>query len=230
MRAALLSALRSVEVLREANSDIDAQVQLYLDNPDKKTIAIASGFSDQVGITQVSFGDLGLVRNYAIDVGTDSTHFAFLDGDDLWSSNWLALAANKAIEFSDSNFVLHPEIAYCFGTQGIESRVISEHISTSDSRYDPYALIAGNYWSALSFASRELYQQFPYVRRSLDLSIGFEDWIFNIQTVGAGTHHVAVPRTAHFHRRKSNGSLAQAEIDREATFIPTRFWWDLIRA
>lgn len=229
LRSALRSALQNVEAVRVRYPSVDARVSVFLDNPDSLTRQVAFDFNSQVEISEVSFGDLGMVRNFAVTSGEDSTHFAFLDGDDLWSWNWLEGAVSRAMDKNGDTFVLHPQINYCFGTSGAESRVISEHVSTSDSRYDPYALVSGNYWSALSFAPRTVYKNFPYVSRSIELSIGFEDWIFNIQTIGAGIEHLSVPGTAHFHRRKPHGSLAQEEKDRQATFFPTRYWWKLAR-
>lgn len=230
LRSALRSAVQNVEAVRATHPTVDSRIAILLDNADEATREVAFEFQSQVDVSEVSFGDLGMVRNYAVTKGEDSTHFAFLDGDDLWSWNWLEGAVSRALKSNGDNFVLHPQINYCFGTDGAESRVVSEHVSTSDPRYDPYALVAGNYWSALSFAPRNVYMRFPYVSRSINLSVGFEDWIFNIQTVAAGIEHLSIPGTAHFHRRKPHGSLAQEEKDRQATFFPSKYWWLLARS
>jgi hypothetical protein len=124
--------------------------------------------------------------------------------------------------------VLHPQLTYCFGTEGIESQIVMEHIDSEDTRFDPFNLVSSNYWSALAFASKTLLMKYPYVSSSKALGLGFEDWTFNIQTLSSGIRHAVIPETVHFIRRKESGSRGAEENARSATFKPTSNWRNFI--
>ena len=54
-----------------------------------------------------------------------------------------------------------------------------------------------NYWTALSFAAREIYLHHRYPSTDLELGFGFEDWAWNMETIDAGVLHKIVPGTGH---------------------------------
>ena len=202
---------------------VSFSIHVYLDSADSLTLSRAREF-EKVQVVEVEFADICKVRNLAVEQ-ISSDYIAFLDGDDLWCDDWLL----RCIEFYKSQIesecmVLHPQLTYCFGTQGIESQIVMEHIDSKDDRFDPFNLVSSNYWSALAFAPRSLFQKFPYVSSSEFLGLGFEDWTFNIQTLSSGIRHAVVPETVHFIRRKDSGSRGAEENARKATFKPTFDW------
>ena len=60
-----------------------------LDNPtDATRAAFAEAGEHGAAVAEVSYADQGKVRNHAVGL-VSAGHVAFLDGDDLWSENWL---------------------------------------------------------------------------------------------------------------------------------------------
>ena len=106
----LRSFQRAIEVAREHYS---VQALLYLDRPDALTERLFKGFAETPESLQiVDFGDQGQVRNAAIEK-VEGTYTAFLDGDDLWSSDWLVQAMGFLQDKPDT-YIAHPAFNYFF--------------------------------------------------------------------------------------------------------------------
>lgn len=226
LRSSILSAETNAKLLLDRHG-ISSKIYVFLDGADIETKSVAYSLSDICDVFEVAFLDLGLVRNYAAST-CEEKFVAFLDGDDIWGFNWIAEAIGLILHKSMPDlFVLHPEVNYCFGTKAIQGQVVVGQISSDDPQFDPYALVSGNYWSALVLAPRSVFQLVPYKPRSMELRTGYEDWSFNIETLEKRIPHFVVPKTVHFIRRKPEGSLGMEENVRKATFSPSKYWLGL---
>jgi hypothetical protein len=169
----------------------------------------------------VAFGDLGLSRN----AGTQAAKgkwIAFLDGDDLWGTNWLTACHSTAIG-DMRNVVWHPEASQYFALEPH----IYRHIDMEDPTFDLLTLMTNNYWTSLSFAGRDLYLSYPYPPTHLDKHLGYEDWSWNTHTISQGVLHKVVPGTVHFIRQKPL-SLVRQTAARFSLMYPTLLFKDFI--
>lgn len=208
------SALRA-----QSRLEIDSEIHVVLDRPDSLTLKVAEGFGPKIKWSVVDFGDLGLARNFGVDNSRFDT-IAFLDGDDLWSVNWLAAASEFSAK-SGSGYILHPELNYYFNTDSPRrSGHITRHISSTSPDFDFTILAQRNYWTALSFGAKEIYKSFPFRSVGAEMGTGFEDWCFNIESLGGGVEHLVVPMTAHFIREKAQHSMRKIHARRNAIFNP----------
>lgn len=146
--------------------------------------------------------DLALSRNKSIDQ-CQGTFVALLDGDDLWAPNWL----NKSIQYArtspDTPQILHPQYNVYFGRG---NQYIFEHIDSSSRSFSADYARHANCWTALSFAKRSHYLEYPYRSNQIDKGFGYEDWTWNVQLLEAGFRHVVIYDTAHFIRQNNFGS------------------------
>ncbi len=205
----LKSALRACA---EA-SPLRTEIVLVLDRADGPTHKVAQSFTE-LGVIEVDFGDPGLARNFAAQKARGA-FVALLDGDDLFSKNWLAAAHQIAMRAPDA--VYHPEVNLIFGEQFLAQVQV-------DAAVDPLTsldLIEFNHWSALSFLKRELYLKNPYGASRTSQGYGFEDWYWNAHIVAQGFLHRVVPQTAHFIRRR-NFSRGQEHSRHSVTVPPFR--------
>lgn len=214
---ALSSMAELVSSAREAGLQVEARA--VLDRPDTLTrrfVASRGAWLDDV--EEVSFGDPGLTRNKAAH-SAKGRFLAFLDGDDLWGSDWLKLAyAAATAPGAPSKAIWHPESMYLFysrdfdrysATQNPHPHAESFHFFFHpgvDSDLSWNTLLLESLWSANVFALRSLHLQYPYRATDNEAGIGFEDWSWNIETVSAGIPHRIVPDTVHIIRVKDAGS------------------------
>lgn len=201
---------------------VGSSVTVVLDKSDGLTKKVTQGFQG-VRVLETDFGDLGLARNYGVSQSR-ANYIAFLDADDLFSSNWLELAW-KISETSDSDVVCHPEINYYFGHAETQfSRTVSRHLGSDDPNFPIFGMSTMNPWTALCFAPRRLLLDTPYLPVSRETGNGFEDWTFNLQTMAKGIKHTVVPKTAHFIRDKPGTRMRAEHSSRGAVFLPTQLW------
>ncbi|WP_051975420.1 glycosyltransferase [Cupriavidus necator] len=168
-------------------------------------------------ILHTQHGDPGLARNEGIQAACGE-YVAILDGDDLYSQDWLleALRLNR----SNPSFVVHPEYNIYFGAK----RWISRHPDQRDAGFRSWQLLTENAWTALSFARREIFLTQPYAPTPASAGFGYEDWHWNCDAIAAGLVHVVAPGTAHFIRLKSYGSrnaeaLEQGKVLRHSSLF-----------
>lgn len=183
---------------------ITTETIVVLDNPDDMTRDLARNyFPGDVRIIESSAGDPGAARNLGLSEakGRFST---LLDGDDLWSRNWIASAVELGRQRPDA--VLH---SHCNVVFGGDSNVWW-HIDSEGPLYLPEYLEWANYWDAMSFAETALYQRIPFRANDLKQGFGHEDWHWNIVTTDAGIAHKPVEGTVHFKRRRSGSQMANA--------------------
>ncbi len=185
---------------------IAVQGLVVLDKPDDYTKSVFSDVQEQDGfdLLETDFGDQGRARSFAAQKAKGN-YVAFLDGDDLWSVNWLMAAWNYYSE-GYKNAILHPEFNWFF--EGVSSVLIG--VDQDDDLFDLEYLRFGNYWDAMCMAPKEIFESHPYCERDIKGGFAFEDWHWNCVTLEQGIKHKIVPDTIHFKRRRSNSQTIEA--------------------
>lgn len=206
-RASLESAARAIDQVRRAG--LDCEVLAILDRSDAATHSVVQSVLDQrlVRIEETNFGELSSARNHAVSLAKGE-FVGFLDADDLWCREWLEAAYREAIQGPEA--VYHPALNLMFGAK----EFLFAHPDQRDPQVSLDSLRFVNYWTSLSFASRSIYERFPYRPNCLEQGFGFEDWAWHCETIAAGVEHRVVPQTTHFIRSKPSDSLRDRTVAR----------------
>lgn len=188
--------------------DLDIEVVLVIDRGDETTEAVLRhGFPEASRIILADEGDPGQSRNRGVEAATGE-FLTFLDADDLWSYNWLVEAWKLVRERPD--VIAHSEFNITFGNE----RNVWWHVDQEGPLFDEKYLKWANYWDAMSFARKEVYEKHPFKANDLKLGFGHEDWHWNTITCAAGLLHKPVGQTIHFKRRRKGSQMAKvAESD-----------------
>lgn len=203
------SMLAAVRVATEAGLDVEKLV--VLDEPDEATREMLAEVDTQgARLLEVSYGDQAPVRNHAVRESR-GRFIAFLDGDDLWTENWLVAA--HALCAAEPRTIVHPYADWVFG----ESRFLSLPPDQTNPQFDPATLRVTNAWDALCLAPREAYLDHPFQARDLAHGYAFEDWLWNLETVQAGYVHRVVPDTIHFKRSRPGSQFRLASTNQSMT-------------
>ncbi len=207
-----------------ARAGHDVEIIAVLDRADELTATVVADLlPGDAKIIDTDFGDLGEARNAAAEAAR-GRYVGFLDADDLWCPDWLEASA-AAAEAREDPVVWHPEVSVFFGG----AKHILHHVDMEGPEFKPATLVLHNYWTALSFAARQLYLDHPYPRTDLDAGFGFEDWAWNLLTASHGVLHKIVPGTGHVIRRKLSDSLGQSTVRAQAVPRPNDYMIDYIR-
>ncbi len=214
-RASCLSALEAVTHAKR--NGFDASMLAILDRPDTATIELVKGLQKQHSFQwqEVDYGDLSMSRNHGVDE-TSADFVGFLDGDDLWSTNWLTASATFCHEKGPTT-ICHPKWNVIFGAD--QRHFI--HMDQTSRAYQVSNLRYENSWTALSFASRAIYKSIRYRSNRLQDGFGYEDWSWNCETIASGYLHWAVPETSHFIRYKKTDSLRMETNARSCLMSPS---------
>lgn len=193
------------EACRYASSKgVDVNMMVVMDRPTPETRAVFTGLDENVTVLETNFGDQGLVRNSAVENATGE-YIAFIDGDDLWSENWLYEAA-AFLQNKPLTTIAHPEFNWFF--QGVSSILIT--IDQDDPLFAEDFLRFGNYWDAMCMTHRSTHLSHPYCQRRIQDGFAFEDWHWNCQTYESGCTHSVVNETIHFKRRRQRSQTIEA--------------------
>ncbi|MFN8391190.1 MAG: glycosyltransferase family A protein [Bdellovibrionota bacterium] len=199
------SALTAIAHARKAG--IVVEFLVMLDRPTKATRLYFDARQAAVDrIFECDFGDPGLARNAAIHAAK-GTYISLLDGDDLWGQAWLT----KSVEFlrqQNTAVICHPAISRFFG----ERTDIVAHPDQTDPRFSIPNLLVENAWTVLVTAPKRVFLDVPFPATSLQDGIGYEDWAWQCNCIGAGYIHRVVPDTIHFVRAKRNSHRAQTKL------------------
>ncbi len=199
----LVSFDQAIEAARQFGLVVEGLV--VLDRPTAATRMQFVGVEGRHRVIVADEGDPGLARNAAV-ASASGRFVAFLDGDDLWSQNWL-VAAHRFCAAEPDAIVAHSEVNVVFG----QVRQMWWHIDSRDPAFDLGYLRIGNYWDAMSFSTREIYRRHPFVANDLRRGFGHEDWHWNCLTLAVGIDHRPVPGTVHFKRRRRDSQMTLCE-------------------
>jgi glycosyltransferase involved in cell wall biosynthesis len=198
----IVSFERAIAVARESGLAVEGLI--VLDRPDAATLLQFKDVGSRHRVLITDHGDPGPARNSAVDAAKGQ-YVAFLDGDDLWSEDWLA-EAHRVCAQNPQTTVAHSEVDVIFGRE----RVMFWHVDSLDPTFEADFLRYGNYWDAMSFAARSIFRKFPFADNDLRRGFGHEDWHWNCVTLAAGIHHRPVAGTVHFKRRRAGSQSAHA--------------------
>lgn len=205
----LRSFLEASAVARDAGLTVELLV--VLDNPDPATVEALSA-ARRLGceVQRVAFADQGLVRNHGVKaVGGD--FIAFLDGDDLWSENWL-VEAHRVCRSTPGQVIAHPEVNWFFGNSPW-----LYFLPDQTDGFHPSLMRVANPWDALCMAPAAAYAEVPFSRRAITDGYAFEDWHWSMETFAAGYVHRVAPGTIHFKRRREGSQFMEARANRSLT-------------
>ncbi len=196
----MLSLKEALEEL--TNSGKKYEILIHLDNVDSNTEEYFSRYKndENIVIFHNSFGDLGLSRNFCIKKARGK-YIMTLDADDLISKEFIINGLARLEEAGENSVVLHPEYCISFRKGLLGAEIWKMNNSSKSSIENAKALLTANRWISVAFSSREVFMRFPY-REAKD-GFGFEDYMFNIDTVDAGIAHEVVPNSSFFYRRKN---------------------------
>jgi len=156
---------------------------------------------------------LGLSRNYAVEQSRGK-YVSFIDGDDLWCKTWISNSFQMASSRTPS--VLHPEYNIYFGSSDPH---VLHHVDMDDGDYLEEAISRENYWTALAFSERSIYEKYLYRNNEINAGFGYEDWTWNVATINGGIKHHVVKGTCHFIRRTA-GSSSLLNLTNSSSAIP----------
>jgi glycosyltransferase involved in cell wall biosynthesis len=142
-----------------------------------------------------------LARNQSIQIATGQ-YLALVDGEHLWSSNWLSLASQFVTQFK-RRCIAHSELKIFFDKEKFYAR----NVDQESSEFCLHSMFGHNYWNNSSFALREIYIEHPFVRSAQEPLASADDWHWNCQTVAAGLLHKVVPGTIHALRMQTSTDL-----------------------
>lgn len=209
----LASYWTAIEEARTAGLNVEPLVVLDRPTPLTQSMFTASA-ARGARIILNDDGDPGMTRNRGAGEATGK-YVTFLDGDDLWGSQWIVLS-HAFCEAEGANVIAHSEMNLVFG----EHRLVWFHEDSESADFDiGYQRIA-NYWDAMCFASNDILRSFPFEKNAIRDGYAHEDWHWNNVTLEAGLSHRPVPGTVHMKRRRVGSQMTKCD-EHDAIVRPT---------
>ena len=179
------------------------EIIVHIDNGDEATEGYFRRWENDARfrIIRSHFGDLGMSRNCIVK-NARGKYVAFLDADDMLSSNFYVNAIRR-MEESEETIMVHPNVQLNFG-----AGTLLEYTVRSDSfdKFEDAIVSAGvNRWCSSIMGKKETFLEYPYMKT--ERGYGYEDYNLNTNTVGHGIKHMVAPETVMFYRQKAEGSL-----------------------
>lgn len=214
----LKAAEDAAEVARQAG--ITVEIIAVVDNPDDDTRAYIERHRDRfASVHYTKFGDIAMARNHGSEVARGQ-YLAFMDGDDLFSLNWLKEATLAARKRKGELFIYHPEGCLNWG----RDLHIYWQVPSSSNQFDGLDMLQENYWTSMCLAPIEVWRKIPYGASVIGSGFGHEDWHWNCETLAAGIPHFLIPETLRFGRLKTKDSVCLSHMERRAMIRPTKLF------
>lgn len=214
----LRPTLLSLDACAAEASKVGITVELIavFDRADQDTLAVFHQTPliafEQVKITEIDVGSLGLARNAGINL-SEGEYIWTADGDDLVSRNAIVQLVNTDRAHQNRKVAVFIEFLAAFGELYHVVRYFgSEYLMAADYAYQhPFV--------SRLFIRREVFDHLRY--RDLKVTTGFayEDWDFNCRLLAEGYEFVIAPDTVFFYRQRANSLLKQANAA-SARLIP----------
>lgn len=184
---------------------IRSEIVVHIDNGTKETKEYFKRYQNMQNIRlfENDFLDLGKSRNFA-SRKANGKYIAFIDADDLISSNWL-LSALQTIKKYKRPTLVHPEAVLDFGINITHPRLWIQKNSKASKIENAKDLIVTNRWISTIAGLKQIFINFPYP--PTEHGFGNEDYEFNLATISAGIPHLTAPKTILFYRKKISNSL-----------------------
>jgi glycosyltransferase involved in cell wall biosynthesis len=231
-REILLPTLRSTSRMMAftRRMGVTAELVIVCDDSDSRTRTEVSQFAAAFSCAptttiDIQQRDLGAARNAGI-AAARGEYICILDGDDLYSENWVTGALASISKVDQEHTVVHPALNVYFGR---EHRYF-QHPTWDSPDVPRSGLLFENYWTSLSFGRASLYRRIPFAGVDMTTGFGFEDWHWNMQVLASGGTHIVAERTCHLIRLKEHGSLNQDSAERRCLTRPSVFVRELIRS
>ncbi|MBR0403205.1 glycosyltransferase [Candidatus Saccharibacteria bacterium] len=200
----MLSIFEAAKLLDQHK--ITYEILVHIDKGDKLTKDNFKVYNNShLRIIEGDFGDLGLSRNRLASMAKGK-YLAFLDADDLVSSNWYYDAYQKLIK-SKKPILVHPAYNLTFG-RGITNQVLWYVHGTHSYTTDAFLSVGVNCWTSCVMGATSTFLDHPYPATAH--GYGNEDWFFNTEALSYGILHLTVPNAVHFYRQRPNSLLSQS--------------------
>lgn len=214
----LRAVTECIDNLLAYDKNVSIEVNISLDNCDDLTHEVVKSYNfkniKNKNIYLVSYGDLAESRNN-LARQSNGKYISFMDGDDLFSSNYLRESYLLAEKDNNVKTIYSVDYIIIFGDQDCiakrpnvsEGKLSSLDMFTSDNPVNS-CIFAHN-----DVFRDELYE--PVVRGS---GYGFEDWHFHTKLYMKGYTFRVVPDTILFYRRDYNPStsLLMGQVSQKA--------------
>ncbi len=198
------SAARAIEHAESHGFTVDRLLGI-----DRGTQAARQFFSnpafDAWRYLELNAGDLGSARNSLVEAAKDG-FIALLDGDDLFSENWLTAAAMRANEAISQGLkcVIHPELRWIFD----EFNSVAVNLPSTHPLFLQKYLSFAHTYDSLVLGPRDTLLDSPYRERDRKAGFGYEDWAWTLDTLSKGVAHLVAKDTIIFKRRRDVSLLS----------------------
>jgi len=200
----------------EANKhEISYEWICILDDPDEETRDICDSLlPDNATVIAVNFNDAGNSRNHGVEIARGK-YVCISDADDLVSGNWLP-AALEFLQDKPEQTIAHASFCVFFERE-LRIAIMPE---VTDQNQLKERLLRSNLWTALSFAKRDVFRKVPYPCVDSTCGFGYEDWLWNCNTVSQNIAHRVVPNTIHCVRLKAWKPSLHSEFEKTNSILP----------
>lgn len=191
-------------VVEARKRGISSELIVILDNPSNEVREIVNNYNFPLVSFEVSFGSLGLSRNYGIKKA-HGKYILTADADDLISSNMVYAMYSAAENYHQQNkkdCCLIPQFYYSFG----KLKTLCEYYSSK--YFSPSDIVTYHPFVSRIFTTLEILKKFPYNDLNKNSGFAFEDWDLNSSLYVNGIEIIPVKDTVVFYRRREGSIMS----------------------